>query len=142
MRQRIFCSLGGAVFGLVCGWITYRLLRSIDEYKVGVLLTLALATGGYALAEELHVSAPIFMVTAGLIVGNRGRNFGMSEVTRERLDVFWEPIDEVFNAVLFILIGLEIVVISITAPAAYLGVLANLAGLRGSAWAAFTAISE
>ena len=66
----------------------------------------------------------------------------MSEVTRERLDVFWEPIDEVFNAVLFILIGLEIVVISITAPAAYLGVLANLAGLRGSAWAAFTAISE
>ena len=124
-------ALGGAVFGLVCGWITYGLLRSVDEYKVGVLLTLALATGGYALAEELHVSAPIFMVTAGLIVGNHGRNFGMSAVTRERLDVFWELIDEVLNAVLFILIGLEIVVISITAPEVYLGVLAILAVLAG-----------
>ena len=124
-------ALGGATFGLVCGWITYRLLRSIDEYKVEVLLTLALATGGYALAEELHVSAPIFMVTAGLIVGNHGRNLGMSEVTRERLDVFWELIDEVLNAVLFILIGLEIVVISITAPQVYLGVLAILAVLAG-----------
>ena len=124
-------ALGGAMFGLVCGWITYRLLRSIDEYKVEVLLTLALATGGYALAEELHVSAPIFMVTAGLIVGNHGRNFGMSEVTRERLDVFWELIDEVLNAVLFILIGLEIVAISITASQVYLGLLAILAVLAG-----------
>ena len=82
-------ALGGALFGIACGWIVYRLLRPIDDYKVEVLLTLALATGGYAAAEELvHVSAPIFMVTAGLIVGNHGRNFGMSEQSRERLDVF------------------------------------------------------
>lgn len=124
-------AFGGVVFGLACGWVTYLLMRSIDEYKVEVLLTLALATGGYALAEELHVSAPIFMVTAGLIVGNHGRSFGMSELTRERLDVFWELIDEVLNAILFILIGLEIVVISISAPHVILGILAILAVLAG-----------
>jgi len=68
-------TLGGAVLGLLLGWITYRLVRSIDEYKVEVLLTLALVTGGYALAELLHVSAPICMVAAGLVVGNRGRTY-------------------------------------------------------------------
>jgi CPA1 family monovalent cation:H+ antiporter len=119
------------VFGLLCGWITYRLLRSIDEYKVEVLLTLALVTGGYALAESLHVSAPIFMVTAGLVVGNHGRNFGMSQVTRERLDVFWELIDEILNAVLFVLIGLEIIVISITALHIVLGLAAIFSVLFG-----------
>jgi monovalent cation:H+ antiporter, CPA1 family len=124
-------ALGGAAFGLACGWVTYLLLRSIDEYKIEVLLTLALATGGYALAERLHLSAPIFMVTAGLIVGNHGRSFGMSENTRERLDVFWELVDEILNAILFILIGLEIVVISIGFPQIVLGLLAILAVLVG-----------
>jgi CPA1 family monovalent cation:H+ antiporter len=125
-------ALGGALFGIACGWAVYRLLRPIDDYKVEVLLTLALATGGYAAAEELvHVSAPIFMVTAGLIVGNHGRNIGMSERTRERLDVFWELVDEVLNAVLFILIGLEIVVISVTIPQIILGILAIVAVLAG-----------
>ena len=125
-------ALGGVAFGIVCGWVTYRLLSSIEDYKVEVLLTLALATGGYAAAEELvHVSAPIFMVTAGLIVGNHGRNFGMSDLSRERLDVFWELVDEVLNAVLFILIGLEIVVISVAIPHVILGVLAILAVLAG-----------
>ena len=125
-------ALGGALFGIACGWTVYRLLLPIDDYKVEVLLTLALATGGYAAAEELvHVSAPIFMVTAGLIVGNHGRNIGMSERTRERLDVFWELVDEVLNAVLFILIGLEIVVISVAIPQVILGILAILAVLAG-----------
>ncbi len=125
-------ALGGVAFGIVCGWVTYRLLSSIEDYKVEVLLTLALATGGYAAAEELvHVSAPIFMVTAGLIVGNHGRNFGMSDLSRERLDVFWELVDEVLNAVLFILIGLEIVVISVAIPHVILGILAILAVLAG-----------
>ncbi len=125
-------AVGGVAFGLLCGWVTYKLLSPIEDYKVEVLLTLALATGGYAAAEELvHVSAPIFMVTAGLIVGNHGRNFGMSEQTRERLDVFWELVDEVLNAVLFILIGLEIVVISVAVPEVILGVLAILAVLAG-----------
>ena len=71
------------------------------------------------------------MVTAGLIVGNHGRNFGMSDQSRERLDVFWELIDEVLNAVLFILIGLEIVVISVAVPHVILGILAILAVLPG-----------
>jgi CPA1 family monovalent cation:H+ antiporter len=124
-------AFGGVMFGFACGWATYSLMRPIDEYKVEVLLTLALATGGYALAEWLHVSGPIFMVTAGLIVGNHGRNAAMSEETRERLDVFWELIDEVLNAVLFILIGLEIVVISIAAPHIILGILAIIAVLIG-----------
>ena len=124
-------AIGGAAFGLLCGWVTYLLLKSVEDYKVEVLLTLALATGGYALAEHLHVSAPIFMVTAGLIVGNHGRNFGMSELTRSRLDVFWELIDEALNAILFILIGLEIVVIQIEAPQVALGLLAILAVLVG-----------
>jgi CPA1 family monovalent cation:H+ antiporter len=124
-------AVGGAAFGLACGWVTYLLLKSIENYKVEVLLTLALATGGYALAEQLHVSAPIFMVTAGLIVGNHGRQFGMSETTRSRLDIFWELIDETLNAILFILIGLEIVVIRIEAPQIVLGLLAILAVLTG-----------
>jgi len=124
-------AIGGIAFGFLCGWITYRLLRSIDEYKIELLLTLALATGGYALAEALHVSAPIFMVTAGLMIANRGRYFGMSKNTRERLDVFWELIDEVLNSVLFILIGLEVAVIAITGQHVALGVLAAFAVLLG-----------
>jgi CPA1 family monovalent cation:H+ antiporter len=124
-------AVGGAAFGLACGWVTYLLLKSVEDYKVEVLLTLALATGGYALAEQLHVSAPIFMVTAGLIVGNHGRQFGMSETTRVRLDVFWELIDEALNAILFILIGLEVVVIRIEASQIALGLFAILAVLAG-----------
>ena len=124
-------AVGGAAFGLACGWVTYLLLKSVEDYKVEVLLTLALATGGYALAEQLHVSAPIFMVTAGLIVGNHGRQFGMSETTRVRLDVFWELIDEALNAILFIHIGLEVVVIRIEASQIALGLFAILAVLAG-----------
>ncbi len=124
-------AVGGAAFGLACGWVTYLLLKSVEDYKVEVLLTLALATGGYALAEQLHVSAPIFMVTAGLIVGNHGRQFGMSETNRVRLDVFWELIDEALNAILFILIGLEVVVIRIEASQIALGLFAILAVLAG-----------
>lgn len=125
-------ALGGIVFGILCGMAVVRLLRTTDDYKVEVLLTLALATGGYAVAEELvHVSAPIFMVTAGLIVGNQGRNSGMSDLSRERLDIFWELIDEVLNAVLFILIGLEVVIIAIAVPHIVLGLLAIVAVLLG-----------
>lgn len=124
-------AVGGAVLGLLLGWLAYRLLRSIDFYKVEALLTLALATGGYALAEHLHVSGPIYMVTAGLVVGNHGRNFGMSENTRARLDDFWELLDEILNAVLFILIGLEVIVITITNQHILLGVMAVAAVLVG-----------
>lgn len=122
---------GGLFLGFLVGWLTYRLIQSIDEYKVEVLLTLALVTGGYALAETLHVSAPIAMVVAGLVVGNHGRMQGMSDTTRERLDVFWELLDEILNAVLFMLIGLQMIVVAMSWPAMALGGLAIIAVLAG-----------
>ena len=103
---------GGAVFGLLAGGLTFYLLRSIDNYQVEVLLTLALVMGGYAVASALHLSGPIAMVVAGLVIGNHGRILAMSETSREHLDNFWELVDEVFNAVLFVLIGLEILLLS------------------------------
>jgi CPA1 family monovalent cation:H+ antiporter len=106
-------AVGGAIFGLVLGYITYWLLKPIDNYQVEILLTLSLVAGGYALAHSLHLSGPIAMVVAGLLIGNRGRRFAMSERTRDRLDDFWELIDEVLNAVLFLIIGLEILAISV-----------------------------
>ena len=124
-------ALGGAVLGLLLGWVTYRLLRSIDEYKTEVLLTLALVAGGYALAESLHVSAPIAIVAAGLLIGNQGRQLGMSQITREHVDMFWELVDEVLNAVLFMLIGLEILVFNVTRTHLLAGLLAILAVLIG-----------
>ncbi len=103
---------GGAVFGLLAGGLTFYLLRSIDSYQVEVLLTLALVMGGYAVASALHLSGPIAMVVAGLVVGNHGRTLAMSETTIEHLDSFWELVDEVLNAVLFVLIGMEILLLS------------------------------
>ena len=104
-------AAGGVLLGLLFGWAFYRLLKSVDAYQVEILLTLALAAGGYSLAEFLHVSAPIAIVVAGLFIGNRGRAFAMSDTTREHLDTFWELIDEILNAVLFVLIGLEILTV-------------------------------
>jgi len=101
-------AIGGVLFGLATGAITYWMLKSVDNYQVEVLLTLALVTGGYALAEVFHLSAPIAIVCAGLLIGNHGRTLAMSEKTRKHLDTFWELIDEVLNAVLFVLIGLEV----------------------------------
>lgn len=103
---------GGAVFGLLAGGLAFYLLRSIDNYQVEVLITLALVMGGYAAASALHLSGPIAMVVAGLMIGNHGRTLAMSDTTREHLDSFWELVDEVFNAVLFVLIGLEILLLS------------------------------
>ncbi|MEO0422530.1 MAG: sodium:proton antiporter [Pseudomonadota bacterium] len=105
-------AVGGAVLGLALGWIVYRLLAPIDNYRVEILLTLALVAGGYTLAHALHLSGPIAMVVAGLLIGNRGRAFAMSEQTRLRLDDFWELIDEILNAVLFLIIGLEVLAIT------------------------------
>jgi CPA1 family monovalent cation:H+ antiporter len=105
-------ALGGITFGLIIGGISYFLLRSINNYSVEVLITLALVTGGYALASALHLSGPIAMVVAGLLIGNHGRRSAMSEITRLHIDTFWELIDELLNAVLFLLIGLEVLVLS------------------------------
>jgi len=106
--------VGGALFGLGMGYVAYRMLKSVDSYQVEVLITLALVFGGYALANSLHLSGPIAIVLAGLLIGNHGRAFGMSETTRHHLDVFWELIDEILNAVLFVLIGLEVMVLTFT----------------------------
>ncbi len=105
-------AVGGALFGLAAGFLVYWMLKRVNHYPVEILLTLALVTGGYALAEKLHISAPIAMVVAGLLIGNHGRALAMSEKTCEHLDSFWELLDEVLNAVLFVLIGLEILVLS------------------------------
>lgn len=107
-------AIGGVVFGLVIGWLAYRLLRSVDNYTVEILITLALVSGGYALASAIHTSGPIAIVVAGLLIGNRGRRLAMSEATCERLDSFWELIDEILNAVLFVWIGLEILILAFT----------------------------
>ena len=107
-------TLGGALLGLVAGYIVYHMLRTVDNYNVEVLLTVALVLGGFTLAQRLHVSGPIAMVVAGLIIGNRGRELAMSDVTRQHLDTFWEIIDEILNALLFVLIGLEVLIITIT----------------------------
>jgi monovalent cation:H+ antiporter, CPA1 family len=100
--------IGGALFGLAIGYVAYRMLASIDNSKVEILLTLALVMGGYAAALALHVSGPIAIVVAGVLIGNHGRKYAMSQRSRERLDDFWELIDEILVAVLFVMIGLEL----------------------------------
>jgi monovalent cation:H+ antiporter, CPA1 family len=105
---------GGLAFGWLLGYVTYRLLKSIDQYQVEVLLTLAAVVGGYALAAHLHVSGPLAMVVAGVVVGDRGRAVAMSDTTREYVDMFWELIDEILNAVLFVLIGMEVLLFPFT----------------------------
>jgi len=117
-------AVGGAVFGLVIGWVTYRLLKSVDNYQVEVMLTLALVMGGYSLASAIHTSGPIAVVVAGLFIGNHGRAFAMSETTRHRLDTFWELVDEILNALLFVLIGLEVLVLAYTRDLLLAGLLA------------------
>jgi len=104
--------MGGAVLGSAIGYIAYRMIKSVDNYQVELMITLALVTGGYALARAIHVSGPIAIVLAGLLVGNQGRLLAMSEKTRDHLDLFWELIDEILNAVLFLLIGLEVLVLT------------------------------
>ena len=117
-------AVGGAVFGLAIGLVAYRMLKSVDNYQVEILLSLALVWGGSALADALHMSAPIAMVVAGLLIGNQGRSFAMSKTTTEHLDLFWELVDEGLNAVLFVAIGMELLVLTFTASYLAAGVLA------------------
>jgi CPA1 family monovalent cation:H+ antiporter len=102
---------GGALIGLVLGLLVFWLLYTIDNYHLETLISLALVAGGYALANRLHLSGPIAMVIAALIIGNQGRELAMSDQTRNNLDTFWELIDEILNAVLFLLIGFEVLVL-------------------------------
>lgn len=105
-------ALGGAILGIVLGWLTFRVMRRIDDYSLEVLITLGLAFGGYELAVYLHVSAPIMAVCAGLLIGDVGAKYGMSHETRQYVDAFWKLIDEILNAVLFLLIGVEVFAIA------------------------------
>jgi len=107
-------AVGGAMLGFVMGIIAFWALRSIDEYNLEVIITLALVTVTYEVAHMLHTSGPIAVVVAGLLIGNHGTRLAMSATTREHLTNFWTLIDEILNAVLFLLIGLEVVLISTT----------------------------
>ena len=117
-------ALGGTVFGLVTGYVAYRLLKSIDHYQTELLITLALVVGGYAAAEWLAISAPLASVAAGLLIGNQGRARAMSDTTRDHLDKFWMLVDEVLNTILFVLVGFELIRISLSTSALLAGALA------------------
>lgn len=115
---------GGAVLGLTIGWVAFRAMHSIDEYKTEVMISLAVVMGGYALAHWLHVSGPIAMAVAGLLIGNKGVALAMSDTTRRYVIGFWGLIDEILNAVLFLLIGLEVVLLTPDPRVLVLGVAA------------------
>lgn len=117
-------ALGGALLGLVLGWLTFRVMRLIDDYSLEVLITLGLAFGGYELAVALHVSAPIMAVTAGLLIGDVGAKHGMSKRTREYVEAFWLLIDEILNAVLFLMIGFEIFLVTFDTTTVVAGIAA------------------
>jgi CPA1 family monovalent cation:H+ antiporter len=135
---------GGALLGFGAGWLAYRMMRSIDDYRVEVMISLALVMGGYALAWALHVSGPIAMVIAGLLIGNRGKALAMSENVADYLEKFWELIDEILNALLFMLIGVEVLVVAFSASGLLAGVIliAVVLGARFvSVWLPITLIS-
>lgn len=116
--------VGGIALGLLLGWITYRLLKSIDDYDVEVIITIAAVMGGTVLAQYLHLSAPLAMVTAGLIVGtDTVRESSMSTVTEQYVDKFWELIDILLNTVLFVMIGMEILILTLNSQYILAGLL-------------------
>jgi CPA1 family monovalent cation:H+ antiporter len=103
--------VGGLALGFLLGWITYELLRRIDHYQTEVMITLAVVMGGYLLARKLHVSGPLAMVVAGLFTGSIVKKEAMSQTTRDYVHKFWEMIDVLLNAVLFLIMGFEIIII-------------------------------
>lgn len=120
---------GGIILGLLTGWLTYRMIGRIDEHAIEILITLGLVAGTYALAQRIevlghHLSGPIAVVVAGLMIGNKGAAFAMSEHTRTYLFGFWEMMDEILNSVLFLLIGLEILVLNLLPEYAFITLLA------------------
>lgn len=112
---------GGILVGLLFGYMGFRAMRSMDEYALEVTITLAVVMGGYALCSALHVSGPLAMAAAGLLIGNLGVTYAMSDVTRDYVVKFWEVVDELLNSVLFLLIGLEMIALVPGVPHALLG---------------------
>lgn len=115
---------GGLVLGAVLGYVGFLFTKSIDNYQVEVLITVAIVMGGYELANTLHVSGALAMVVAGIITGNKVKHEAMSDKTQDYVGKFWELVDEILNAVLFILIGIEMLVIQITSGIFWLGLIA------------------
>lgn len=115
--------VGGIGFGLILGFVGYRLLKSIDHYQTEVLITLAMVIGGYLLANALHFSGPLAMVTCGILIGNHGREKAMSDVTMDYVFKFWEMVDVILNAALFVLIGLELLIIPFTWEHLWIGLI-------------------
>jgi CPA1 family monovalent cation:H+ antiporter len=99
---------GGVALGIALGYVTYRALKTVDDHPLELLMTLALAMFVYSLSFRLRVSGPIAVVVSGLLIGNPGRRLAMSERTRGRVDAFWSMVDEILNAVLFLLLGLQV----------------------------------
>jgi len=117
--------IGGIVLGLALGWLTYRLLKSIDDYDIEVILTIAAVMGGTVVAQHFHLSAPLAMVTAGLIVGNdTNRETSMSANTEQYVDKFWELVDILLNTILFVLIGMEMLILTFNDKYIFAGILA------------------
>ena len=112
---------GGVAIGLAAGWLGFRAMRSMDEYALEVTITLAVVMGGYALCSALHISGPLAMAVAGLLIGNHGVTYAMSDVTRDYVIKFWEIVDELLNSVLFLLIGLEMIALVPGVPHVWLG---------------------
>jgi len=115
---------GGIALGATLGYLTYRLIRMVDSYRVEVMMTLALAMGGYVLADNLHLSAPLEAVAAGLMVSGTARRFAMSSTTRDHLEKFWELIDDILNVVLFLLLGLQLLVLPLSVSLLMAGLIA------------------
>ena len=122
---------GGLIFGYLLGYLGYWALRSIDNYIVETLITLAIVMGGYLLAEKMHISGPLAMVMAGIITGNKSMDHGVSDITRDYIGKFWEMIDEVMNAILFLLIGFVMLIIPFNMTLLWLGCIAVLIVLLG-----------
>lgn len=130
-------AIGGAILGITLGWLTFRVMRLIDDYSLEVLITLGLALGGYSLAVALHVSAPIMAVCAGLLIGDVGARHGMSDETRKYVDAFWKMVDEILNAVLFLMIGFEVFAVAFDSAS----VTAGLAAIVLALFARFMAVA-
>jgi Na+:H+ antiporter len=124
-RMFLVEALGGGLLGLALGWVALEFLRRIDDYNVELMISLALVTGTYSLAAGLGVSGPVAVVVAGILIGNQGMRLAMSERTRQHLKTFWLLVDDTLNALLFLLIGLEIAAIDL-APRALLAMLAMI----------------
>ena len=122
---------GGIVWGLLLGYGAYYLLKSIDHYQAEVLITIAVVMGGYLMARYLHISGPLAMVVAGIVIGNKGEREAMSDTTKDYINKFWELIDETLNALLFLLIGFEMIILRFDSNVILIGLIAIVVCLTG-----------